>query len=150
MIDDILTKVADQDAPTTGTTVSSKSLDLGVARDIGEGERIYMLINIVAAMTSGGANTTDFQLIEADNADLTGNVKVLASTTPQAVATLTAGKQFVLPFPPQLNSKGQRYIGARTVIAAADLTGGTYSARIVKDIEDGGAGKAYTSGFLVK
>jgi len=153
MINDVLLKVADQDlAPVDydgGAVVSSKSIDLQSARDIGEGENLYMLFNIDVAVTSSAAYTMQFQIITADNADLTGNVKILNQSDAISKATLVAGYYFPLQIPPNIGTKGQRYLGVQvTPGGAADATAGKYTAQVIKNIEDA-KGKEYPSGFSI-
>jgi len=132
----------------TATAVSTSSVDLQVARDIGEGDRLYVDFRVSTTATAAGAATVAFEIVTADDAALTTNVTVLQQSAPVAVASLVAGYRTALVIPPQIGSVGRRYIGAQFVVATGPLTAGNFDARIVKDIEDG-LKPAYASGFSV-
>jgi hypothetical protein len=120
----------------TGTNtavLSTNTLDLGVARDIGKGEMLEIAIEVVTA--ASGGTSVQFQLIEADDAALTTNVQVIVQTDATPVATLAVGVQVPLhvdrvdPYP------ARRYLGLRYQLVGA-VAAGAYFAAIVKNIAD--------------
>lgn len=126
----------------TSSTLSTNTIDLGAAGtiplggspiyDIGRGEAVDLLVQVVTTITSGGAGTLRAEVIIADDAALTSNVVVLAKTDDIALATLVAGYQFRLPSVPFGVTK--RYLGMRYQNAsAAALTGGAVTAGIIID-----------------
>lgn len=128
-----------------GTSVlSTNTVDLGSARDVGEGEDLFLRCEIGAAVTGG--TSVEIQFITADDAALSTNVTVLGTTGPIPVASLTAGARFVADPRPVIGSKGQRYIGARFVNVGNNTTG-TAFADFGAEIQDGQ--KFYPSGFAV-
>lgn len=134
--------LSDAQAPTTGTTVSTNSIDLGTAGtvpglggtvpyDVGKGTPVTVLVQVVTTCTSGGSNTTQAQLITSASANL-GSPTVIASSEAIPVASLVAGYQFRLSGIPG-PGVGARYLGVQYVIATADLTAGAFDAGLVLD-----------------
>lgn len=121
-----------------GTYLCTNSYDLGVAeadalgntilKDLGRGNAPELFVMINEAVTSGGAATVDFQLIQADNEAMTSNLQVLQSTGAIAVATLVSGYQPRLSLPAGIT---KRYLGIQYVIATATTTAGTVTAGLV-------------------
>lgn len=91
-----------------------------------------ILITIIEAVTSGGAATIEFLLVQDDNTSLSSPA-ILASSGAIAYASLTAGAQVRLPLP----SKGltERYMGLVYRIAGATTTAGTVTAAVVASHE---------------
>ncbi len=140
MITDSLLRLSEAQALTT-TAVSSNTVDLGVARDIGSGETLHMLWTVGTALASG--TSVNFEIITSASADLS-TPTVIDSTGAVVTASLTAGKQLALKIPNQLDSTGQQYLGCRyTIVGTYDA--GTVTCDIVLDLQD--AKKFYASGF---
>ena len=145
MITDKLLRVSAAQAVTT-SAVSTDTIDLSQARDIGEGKDLYMHFIVDEAVTSGtGASTVEFQVIGSTAAALSSPV-VLGSSGAIVKTDLVAGKRVAVRINPQIGSLGLRYLGANYV-ASATLTAGKFTADIVETIQDGQ--KAYPSGFTV-
>ncbi len=142
MITDALLRVSDAQAVTT-TAVSTNTIDLGRAMDIGEGKTLYGHFTVGNAFAGG--TSTEFQIITSDAADLSSPV-VIGSSGAIATAGLTAGKRVAVKMNPQIGSTGKRYVGARYVVVGTN-TAGTVTADVVESIQDGQ--KAYASGFSV-
>jgi len=132
--------------PVSGTPVlSTDTIDLSVARDIGEGADLFMNFTCVAAYNT--LTSLTFEIIGATNAALSTGVTVIGSSGPVLQANLGANAQFSVRFNPQLLSTGQRYIGARYTTVGSTPTTGSVCAYVVMDIQDGR--KFYASGFSV-
>lgn len=144
-VDDLLKLSAAQ--AVTATAVSTNTIDLLTAQDIGEGENLYVDFKVGAAFTAGGAATMTAQLITSASANLSSPT-VIDQTGAIPVASLVAGYRTALRIPPQIGSLGQRYFGINYVVATGPMTAGDISARIVRNIEDG-QNKNYASGFAV-
>lgn len=144
MLLDLQTLLSDSQAPTTGTTVSTNSIDLGVAgtmppgfqargnapHDLGTGAFPgKLLVQVDTTFTSGGAGTLRVDLITSASANL-GSPTILESTPALALATLVAGYQFRLALPVGIT---QRYLGVQYVIATADMTAGSITAGFLID-----------------
>lgn len=142
MITDKLLRVSTDQALTT-TAVSADTIDLSVARDIGEGEELYMNFAVTTALTGG--TSVKFEVVQSASADLSSPT-VIGSTDAVAAASLVAGYNTAVRINPQIGSKGQRYIGARYTIVGT-FSAGAVTADVVKNIQDGK--KFYASGFTV-
>ena len=143
MITDKNLRVSTDQAVTT-TAVSSDTIDLSVARDIGEGHDLLM--NFALTEAFAGGTSTNFEVIIADNAALSSNVVVVGASGAIATASLTLGTNIAVRINPQIGSLGKRYIGARYTVSGTN-TAGKVTADIVETIRDGK--KFYASGFSV-
>ena len=142
MITDKLLRVSEDQALTT-TAVSTNTIDLSVARDVGEGTSLYMNFAVTEALANG--TSVKFEVISSAAANL-GTPTVIGSSTVLATAALTLGKNIVVRLNPDIAGKGQRYLGARYTIAGT-FNAGKVTADIVETIGDGR--KFYASGFTV-
>ena len=142
MITDKLLRVSEDQALTT-TAVSTDTIDLGVARDMGEGTTLYMNFAVTEALANGTSVT--FEVITSASANL-GTPTVIGSSAAIVTASLTLGKNIVVTLNPDIAGKGQRYLGARYTIAGT-FNAGKVTADIVETIGDGQ--KYYASGFTV-
>ena len=137
--------VTGQDVHATDTSVlSTNTIDLGTARDIGEGADLFGRFEVTVA--ASGGTTVEMQIITADAANLTGNVAVIGTTGAIAVASMTLGARFACSINPRIGKLGQRYIGARYVSVGA-VGAVTVYGDIGLDIEDGQ--KYYSSGIAI-
>ena len=142
MITDSLLRVSEDQAVTT-TAVSTNTVDLGVARDMGEGTTLYMNFAVTEALANGTSVT--FEVITSASANL-GTPTVIGSSAAIVTASLTLGKNIVVTLNPDIAGKGQRYLGARYTVAGT-FNAGKVTADIVETIGDGQ--KYYASGFTV-
>ena len=142
MITDKLLRVSEDQAITT-TAVSTNTIDLGTARDIGEGTALYMNFAVTAALANG--TSVKFEIITSANANLSSPT-VIGSSDAILTAALTTGKNVVVRFNPDIAGKGQRYVGARYTVSGT-FNAGTITADVVETIGDGR--KFYASGFTV-
>jgi hypothetical protein len=143
MITDKNLRVSTDQAVTT-TAVSTDTIDLSVARDIGEGKDLYM--NFAVTEAFAGGTSTNFEVIIADNAALSSNVVVVGASGATVTANLTLGANIAVRINPLIGSLGKRYIGARYTVSGTN-TAGKVVADIVEAIQDGK--KFYASGFSV-
>ena len=143
MITDKLLRVSDAQAVTT-TAVSTDTVDLSVARDMGEGGDLYM--NFAVTEAFAGGTSTNFEVIIADNAALSSNVVVIGASGAIVTAGLPLGTNVAVRLNPQIASLGKRYLGARYTVSGTN-TAGKVVADIVMDVQDGK--KFYASGFTV-
>lgn len=143
MITDKLLRVSDSQALTT-TAVSTDKVDLSVARDIGEGENLYMNFCVPTALTGG--TSVKFEVVVADDAAISSNVTVVGSSDAVAAASLVAGFNQAVRINPIIGSLGKRYLAARYTIVGT-FSAGAVIADIVLDVQDGK--KSYASGFAV-
>ena len=142
MITDKLLRVSEDQALTT-TAVSTDTIDLSVAGDVGEGTALYMNFAVTEALANG--TSVKFEVISSAAANL-GSPTVIGSTDAILTAALTLGKNVVVRINPDIAGKGQRYLGARYTIAGT-FNAGKVTADVVETIGDGR--KYYASGFTV-
>lgn len=130
----------------TATANSTNVVDLSLARDVGEGEDLYVQFTVGTAFTAGGAATLTPTIVVSAADSLTTPTTIATAGT-IAVATLVAGYSFAVRLNPLIASLGLRYLGAIYTVATGPMTAGTITADIVTDIQDGK--KFYASGFTV-
>lgn len=131
----------------TSTAVSTNTVDLSQARDLGPGEELNISISVDTAATAAGAATVNFQVITSAAANLSSPT-IIIQTDAIPKASLTAGARFNLPIPHQtLTALGQRYLGIQYTVGTGPLTAGAFSATGVIDFAD--VQKSYPSGFTV-
>ena len=142
MITDSLLRVS-EDQAVTSTAYSTNTIDLGTARDVGEGTALYMNFALTEAFANGTSIT--FEVVTSANANLSSPT-VVGSSDAVLTAALTAGKNVVVRINPDIAGKGQRYLGARYTVAGT-FNAGKVTADVVETIGDGR--KYYASGFTV-
>ena len=142
MITDKLLRVSEDQAITT-TAFSTDTIDLGTARDVGEGTALYMNFAVTTALANG--TSVKFEVVISDNANLSSPV-VVGSSDAILTAALTVGKNVVVRINPDIAGKGKRYLGARYTVAGT-FNAGKVTADVVETIGDGR--KFYASGFTV-
>ena len=142
MITDKLLRVSTDQALTT-TAVSTDTIDLSIARDMGEGESLYMNFAVTTALAGG--TSVKFEVVSSAAADLSSPT-VIGSSDAIVTASLVAGYNTAVRINPQIASKGQQYLGARYTISGT-YTSGKVTADVVVNIQDGR--KFYASGFTV-
>ena len=126
-----------------GTYNSESIVDLGTARDIGEGEPLYIVFTVTEAFVGAGATVAINCVVSAATALTTPTT--VGSIAATAVGSLTLGTQFVVRINPLVASLGLRYLGVIYTIATATTTAGTMTAHVVTNFQDGK--KFYASGF---
>jgi hypothetical protein len=130
----------------TATAVSTNTIDLSVAREIGSGKQLYALFTVTGAFTRGaGAIDTVLSVIIDDDPAL-GSPTVIAATGTIAKADLALGDQVALAIPPIPASLGLRYLGA-SVTNANNADSAALVCDIVDTLPDGA--KFYPSGITI-
>ena len=125
----------------TATAVSTKSIDTATAlRNIGSGDEIDVVVNVITAVSSSTASTVTIAL--QDSADNTTFADVLVGPA-LLQASLPAGAE---PFRILLPRTLRRYIALNYTVGVASLTAGTFTAYLALDRQDN---VARPSGFTV-
>lgn len=94
---------------TAGSALIGDVVDLGVARDVGNGQPMYVVVQMSTA--ASGGTSIDFQVRTDDSATINTSTGTLhASTGAIAVANLTAGKTYVFALPLE-GEAYERYMG---------------------------------------
>jgi hypothetical protein len=125
------------DTPTsTGSSVSTNVIDLGVARDIGGAvtDQLMLLCEVVTAFTSGGSATlqVQFQTAPDNGSGAPGSWSTLAQSDAIAVASLVQGYKFL---PGELPGGTQRFLRLNYVVGTAAMTAGTLKAGLVPSLD---------------
>jgi hypothetical protein len=153
MITDVLLTVSGANTPgsaisgqaITADAYSTNTIDLGTARDIGEGADLYMVFTVVQAFNN--LTSLDLEVVISANDDLSSHTVLAETNATLANSGLAAGKQYVVALPPQIASLGLRYLGARYDVNGTLPSAGSILAQIVHNVQDGR--KFYASGFSV-
>jgi hypothetical protein len=128
--------------------LSTNTIDLLQNREIGVGQDIYARPLVGTAFT--GLTALTVEVIQADDAALSTNVKVIGSSGAIPVASLVAGARFAVQCNPSIGSKGQEFLGLRYTPTGTG-TAGTLFADFGIEVQDANTGtKSYPSGFVVK
>jgi hypothetical protein len=128
----------------TATANSTNVVDLSLARDIGEGEELYVAFTVGTVFATGTSLT---MAVVVSAADTLTTPTTIGSTGAVLTASLTAGAMFAIRLSPQIASLGLRYLGVIYTVAGSNYTTGTITADVVTDIQDGK--KFYASGFTI-
>ena len=142
MITDKLLRVS-EDQAVTSSAYSTDTIDLSVARDIGEGTALYMNFAVTTALANG--TSVKFEVVTSANANLSSPT-VVGSSDAVLTAGLTSVKNVVVRINPDIGGKGKRYLGARYTVSGT-FNAGKITADVVETIGDGK--KFYASGFTV-
>lgn len=132
---------------TTGSILSTNTIDQGVARDIGQGSPIQFQFRVLTAFAS--MTSVEMQIVVADDAALSTNLTVIGSSGAIPVAQLTLGATWAVESNPKLGGTaplGRRYLGARYVLVGAGT--GSMSC-MAGDIDDGLKKNGFAAGFSV-
>lgn len=120
----------------TAAAASTNYIDLGIARDIGVGEDLYVVVVCTVAMTDSGSDSTLAVALETDD-----NSSFSSATASQSIgtfaATSAAGTRLVAKLQP--DKVDERYIRLYYTPANGNLSTGSFTAFLCKDID------AYTS-----
>lgn len=119
----------------TATAASTNYVDLGpltgTARNIGVGEDLYIRINVDVALTDSGSDSTVAITLETDN-----NTAFSSATTLATVASVSALAAVGTSYIYKLSSAAyERYIQLRYTVSGGDLSTGSFTAAIVKDVD---------------
>jgi hypothetical protein len=130
------------DQAVTTTAASTDIIDLGVVRDIGNGEPMELVILCTESATASGSATVTFTFETDDNSGFS-SAAVLASSGAIGKAALTAGTE-VLRVKVPLGV--ERYLRTNYTVATGPLTAGKFTAFLAHERQ---ANTAYASGFTV-
>ena len=129
-------------AQAVGATAISDTIDTGVARDIGNGEGLFLVIQATEAATAAGAATVVFSLESDSTADLATAPVVHFATPAIGKATLVVGYVAAVIALPLADYK--RYVGVRFTVATGPLTAGKFNAFLTREPA---CWRAYTDGL---
>lgn len=151
----ILDKLTEFCGPTAlGTAGTGKQLvgnvvDTGaIVRDLGVGTRLYFIVLVTAAVTSGGAATVIFILASDAQAAIAtdGSATVHYQTAAIPKATLVAGYRACAVAIPQSNPAYEEFLGVLADVGTAALTAGSIEAFLTETPD---AWTSYAAGTTV-
>jgi hypothetical protein len=132
--------VTGQAANGAGNILGTNTIDLGPLSiggnqvgDIGAGEPLEIEFSVLTAPTTG--TNVRFQLIQADDAALSSNVRVIDQTDDIPIASLPAGAIVPLHWDRAAPYAPQRYVGVRYVNTGAIATFSVF-ASVTKNLQD--------------
>ena len=130
-----------QDQAVTTSAASTDYIDLGVARDIGNGERPEILVLCTQDVTAAGAATVTVALQSDDNASFSSPANlVLSDAVPKA--SLVAGTEVLRVAVPHGT---ERYLRLFYIVDTGPLTSGKFTSGLVPLRQ---ANVAYASGYV--
>lgn len=142
ILDNLL--LLDSAANITNSTVSTNTIDLGNARDMGIGNRsnLKFLCQVMTTFQSTGAGT----LYVAYQTSTDASNWVTAAQTPVYASTALTAGTYLLPIDIPRNPVNHRYIRANYVQATVVFSVGAVTTAVVLDRQDT---QQYPSGFSV-
>jgi hypothetical protein len=141
-------------AAAAGTANIGDVIDLGAARDIGNGQPMYLVINVdTEIITGGNAGTIQFQLVS----DGTGTIATDGSATVHFAsrafvtdgtdandAAIKAGATPVVVALPMEGQAYERFLAVQAVVGTTTVTAGKINAFLTHDVA---RWKAYDAPF---
>lgn len=133
MITDDLLRVSEAQA-ITDTAVSTDTIPLSVARDMGAGRPLFMVWTVTTTFDT--LTSLTFSIV-TDTDEALGSPTTLASkTVTLASGDLAAKKQHILQIPEVMGSLGETYLGAAYTVTGSTGGAGAVTCDIVLDIQD--------------
>jgi hypothetical protein len=119
-----------------GTYLVGDQIDLGVARDMGNGEPMYLVITVDTLPTSAGAATAQFQLASDASASIAtnGTATVHLETKAFAISEMAAGTMLAAIALPLEGVAYERYLGILQITGTAAFTAGKINAFLTHDV----------------
>lgn len=132
MLFDAQNKYSDAQA-VTAAAASTNIIDHGIARNMGVGENLYLVVICDVAMTDASSNSTLAVTLETDNDVAFGSATTAAQTIGTFAALSAIGTRLVARLAP--SALNERYSRLYYTPANGDLSTGSFTAFLVKDID---------------
>ena len=127
----------------TATAASTNYIDVGLPRNIGVGEPLYVVTTVDVALTDSGSDSTVAVTLEGDSTTtFTPDASQALYTIPALAA---AGSVYIARINPGL-AGDYRYMQLKYTVSGGDLTTGSFTSFITKDIQ---AYKSYAKGYTI-
>jgi hypothetical protein len=138
MITDKLTTFCNATALNTGaagTYLIGDVVNLEDVRDIGQGNPLYLVINVETTATSGSTATATFKLASDAQAAIHVSTSTVHLVTPTfAVADMVAGTNIMRAVIPMEGNAYEQFIGILQVTGTAAFTAGKVDAFLTMDV----------------
>lgn len=120
-----------------GTYLIGDQIDLGTARDVGNGQPMYLVITVDTLPTSANSTATaQFQLASDASASIAtnGTATVHLETKAFAISEMAAGTVLAAIALPMEGVAYERYLGLLQVTGTQAFTGGKINAFLTHDV----------------
>lgn len=120
-----------------GTYLVGDQIDLGAARDVGNGEPMYLVITVDTLPTSANSTATaQFTLASDDSASIAtnGTATVHFQTKAFAISEMAAGTVLAAIALPMEGVAYERYLGILQTTGTQAFTGGKINAFLTHDV----------------
>jgi hypothetical protein len=120
-----------------GTYLVGDQIDLGVARDMGNGQPMYLVITVDTLPTSANSTATaQFTLASDDSASIAtnGTASVHFQTKAFAISEMAAGNVLAAVALPMEGVAYERYLGVLQTTGTQAFTGGKINAFLTHDV----------------
>ena len=116
----------------TATAASENLIDHGIARDLGVGENLYIVLIVDVALTDSGSDSTVTVTIETDALAAFGS-----ATTTQTLFTIPATSAIGAKFIARIQPDGinEAFSRLKYTMANGNLSTGSVTAFIAKDVD---------------
>lgn len=116
----------------TAAAASTNLLDLGIARDLGTGENLYIVLVVTVALTDAGSDSTVTVDAQTDDNDAFSS-PATAQTLFTVPALSAIGAQFIARLQP--GAINERYLRLFYTPNNGNLTTGSFISFVVHDIQ---------------
>lgn len=127
----------------TAAAASTNVLDHKIARNLGVGQDLYLVVLCTTAMADTGSDSTLAVTLESDNDEAFGSVDK-TQTIGTFAALTAAGSRLVAKLQPDMVNS--RYSRVKYTPAGGDLSGGAFTAFLTTDID---AYTSYAKGYTI-
>lgn len=115
----------------TAAAASSNILDLGIARNLGVGENLFLIVDVIVAMTDTNSNSALRVDVETCSSSAFGTNAVAQTFTIPALSAI--GYQAVQRIQP--GAVNERYVRLKYTPTTDNLTAGSFSSVFVHDAD---------------
>lgn len=126
----------------TAAAASTNIIDLGIARNIGVGDNLYLIVDVTVAMTDTNSNSALRVDVETCSSAAFGTNAVAQTFTIPAVSAI--GYQLAQRLQP--GAVNERYVRLKYTPTTDNLTAGSFTAVLVKDSDQF---TAYKKGYTI-
>lgn len=117
----------------TASAGSTNQIDHGIARDLGTGQPLYLVVSVTVALTDAGSDSTVVASLETDNDSAFGSPTLAVLSLPVFAALAAIGVTRIGFLPPV--AVNERYSRVFYTVANGNLTTGSFDAFLVQDIQ---------------